>query len=176
MQAITRMRRRLRQRNDRFAASTKLSVGAAADVSSTIRRLLEAREKARTTIEQLKRRLAGSDLDWLQDVANEIATTGSIECAIGKFKELQLSGSGEEEKTAASLVILAGIEKLLMRHKKYHRAVVIDHLKAMASQLAQSREAHRTDRARLAARLENLLVEIKELEPNELSGVRPSKG
>jgi len=176
LQAITHMRRRLRHRKGHFAASTRTSVVAVANVSSTIRRLVEAREKARTTIEQLKRKLAGSDLDWVQDVANEIAKTGSIESVMSKYKELQLSGAGAEEKTAASLVVLAGIEKLLVHHKKYHRAVVIYHLKATASQLAQTREAHRTDRAHLAARLENLLLEIKELEPDALSGVRLSKG
>jgi hypothetical protein len=169
------MRRRLRDRKRYFAVANRAGIAAATDISSTIRRLLEAREKSRTIIEQLKRRAAGADLDWMEAVANEIAATGSIESVMSKYKELKLSAGGAEEKIAASLVVLGSIDKLLAHYKKYHRDVVIHHLKTTASLLAQSREAHKRDRARLAARLENLLLEIRELEPDALSGARLSK-
>ena len=175
MQAIMRARRRLRRRKGYLAVSRTTGAVAAADVSSKIHRLVEARERARTMVEQLKRRVAGADFDWTEAVANEIAATGSIESVMSKYKELKMSSGGTEEKIAAALFVLDGIEKLLAHHKKYHREMVIHHLKATASQLAQIREAHKRDRTRLAARLENLLLEIRELEPDALSGARLSE-
>jgi len=175
LQAIKRMRRRLRHKKHHFAVANRIGIASADNVSSTIRRLVEAREKARTMIEQLKRKIAGSDLDWVEAVAAAIAATGSVESVMGKYKELKLSGGCAEEKIATWLFVLEGIEKVLAHHKKYHREVVLYHLKGTASQLAQTREAHKTDRARLAARLENLLLEIRELEPEALSGAGFSK-
>lgn len=175
MQAITRMRRRRRDRKRHFAVPNRNGIAAATDIASTIRRLLKAREESRTIIEQLKRRATGADLDWMEAVANEIATTGSIETLMGKHRELKLSAGGAAEKLAASLIVLDSIDKLLTHYKKYHRDVVIHHLKTTAGLLAQSREAQRKDRARLATRLENLLLEIRELEPDALSGARWSK-
>ena len=165
MQAIMRARRRLRKKRAPFAVPRATAAVAIDQVSSTIARLVEAREKARTTIEQLKRKAAGADLDWVQGLANEIATTGNIESVMGKYRELKFSSDGAEEKIAAYLLVLEGIDKLLAHHKKYHREVVLYHLKATASRLAQTREAHKRNRQYLAAQLENLLLEIKELEP-----------
>jgi hypothetical protein len=51
----------------------------------------------------------------------------------------------------------------------------MDHLKAMAGELAHSREAHKRNRVELAARLESLLLELKELDPDALSDVKLGK-
>ena len=176
MHGITRTRRRLRHRRSHLASGSRTSAIAGADISWTIRRLVEARERARATIEELKRKAKGADLNWVQNMANEIVTTANFETVLGKLKDLQLPGSGADEKLGAVLVVLAGIEKLLAAHKKYHRDVVIGHLKATAGELAQRREAHKRDRAQLAARLENILLELKELDPDALSDVKAGKG
>jgi hypothetical protein len=165
----------LHNRKGHFAVSRATAIVAVDDVSSAIRRLVEAREKARTMIEQLKRNAAGADLEWVQGLANEIAATGSIESVMGKYNELKRWSSGAEERIAACLVVAEGMEKLLAQHKKYHREVVIYHLRATASRLAQLREAHKKDREHLAARLETLLLEIRELEPDALSSARAGK-
>jgi hypothetical protein len=136
---------------------------------------VEAREKTRMTIEELKRKAGGADLDWVQGAANEIATTASSETIVSKYKELKLLGDRGEQKMAACLFLLEGLDKLLAHHKKYDRDIVIYHLRATVSRLTQTREAHKKDKDRLNARLENLLLEIRELEPDALSGAKLRK-
>ena len=175
MQVITRARSRLRSRKGPFVISSEAAAVTPADVSSRIRLLVEARERARTMIEQLKRKAGSADLDWVQGVANEIATTASSDYIVSKYKELKLLGERAEEKITACLFLLEGLDKLLARHKKYNRETVVYHLRATVSQLTQTREAHKKDKDRLNARLENLLLEIRELEPDALSGAKVSK-
>lgn len=175
MQVITRARRRFRSRKGHIAISGEAAIGMPGDISSKIRLLVDAREKARTMIEQLKRKAGGADLDWVQAVANEMATRETSDSVLSKYKELKLLNDRAEEKITACLFFLESLDRLLAHHKKYNREAVIYHLKAKVSQLTQTREAHRKDKDRLNARLENLLLEIRELEPDALSGAKVSK-
>lgn len=142
-------------------------IGIPAELTAKIRNLVEAREKTRSAIEELKRQRKAIQGDWVQALANEAATRGlNIDGLVSKHKEAKAFEERVGERITAAEFFLGALDKQLEQYKKDSAEAVVYFLKEKVRQLSNKRDAQEKDKGYFNARIENLLRELKELEPH----------
>ena len=141
--------------------------GIPAELMAKIRNLVEAREKTRSAIEELKRQRKAIQGDWVQALANETATKElNFDGLVSKHKEAKAFEERVNERITAGEFFLGALDKQLEPYKKSSAEAVVYFLKEKVRQLSERRDAQGKDKGYFNARIENLLRELNELGPH----------
>ena len=139
-------------------------VGIPAELLTKIRNLVEAREKTRAAIEELKRQ-PGAPLAWVDPLASEAATKDlNFDSLVNKYKEVKALEDRAEEKKKAAEFFLHALDEQLEQYKKDNPEAVIYLLKEKVKQLTAIRDAHEKSKELLNKQIEKLWKEIQDLE------------
>jgi hypothetical protein len=151
-------------------------MGVPAELTAKIRNLVEAREKTRSAIEDLKRQRKTTEGDWVQALANEAVTRGiNFDGLVSKHKEATALEGRLNERISAAEFFLNVLDKQLEPYRRKSTEAVVYFLKEMVRQLSEKREVQEKGKGYLNARIENLLREVKELEPHPQVATRSGK-
>ena len=145
-------------------------MGVPSELTAKIRNLVEARERTTSAIQDLKNHRTSIQGEWVQALADETATRElSLDGLVRRHREARESEERLNERITAAEFFSGALDKQLGGYKKSSAEAVAFFIKEQVRQLSEKRDAQQKDKGYFNARIENLLRELKELEPD--SGV-----
>lgn len=173
---MSRVRSRIRVRREIPVTTGEAPIGIPAELTAKIRNLVEARERTNSTIEELKRQRKAIQGDWVQALANEAATRElNLDGLVSRHREAKAFEERVNERITAAEFFVGALDKQLAAYKKSSAEAVAYFLKEKVRQLSEKRDTQQKDKGYFNARIENLLRELKELEPRSQVSTKDGK-
>ena len=172
---MARTRIRFRTQREILPEHGETPIGVPSELTAKIRNLVEARERTTSAIEELRNHRKAVQGDWVQALADETAMRElSLEGLVRRHREARESEERLNERITAAEFFAGALDRQLGRYKKTSADAVAFFIKEKVRQLSEKRDAQQKDKGYFNARIENLLRELKELEPD--SGVSAKGG
>jgi hypothetical protein len=173
---MARARTHIRARREIPPNPGETPMGAPSELTAKIRNLVEARERSTSAIQDLKNHRKSVQGEWVQALADETAMRElSLDGLVRRHREAKEFQERLHERITAAEFFVAALETQLGGYKKSSADAVAFFLKEKVRQLSEKRDAQQKDKSYLNARIENLLRELKELEPGSSVSTKGGK-
>jgi len=173
---MARARTRVRARREIQPNPGETPMGVPSELTAKIRNLVEARERTTGAIQDLKNHRKVIQGDWVQALADETAMRElNLDGLVRRHREARESEERLHERITAAEFFAGALDRQLGGYKKSSAEAVAFFIKEKVRQLSEKRDAQQKGKGYFNARIENLLRELKELEPDSGVSAKGSK-